>query len=32
MALQRKLLDEAFLSWQGSLEQVDDVCIMGVRV
>jgi serine phosphatase RsbU (regulator of sigma subunit) len=32
MAVQRKLLDEAFLSWKGSLEQVDDVCIMGVRV
>lgn len=29
---QRKKLDEAFLEWKGSLEQVDDVCIIGIRV
>ncbi len=32
MAIQRKLIDEAFMNWKGSLEQVDDVCIMGMRV
>jgi len=29
---QEHLLDEAFENWKGQLEQVDDVCIIGVRV
>jgi serine phosphatase RsbU (regulator of sigma subunit) len=29
---QHKLLDEAFKSWKGTLDQVDDVCVMGLRV
>lgn len=29
---QRKFIDEAFESWRGDLEQVDDVCIVGLRV
>lgn len=29
---QRKHLLEFFLDWQGSLEQVDDVCIAGIRI
>lgn len=32
MSIQRKLLDEAFLNWKGTLEQVDDVCILGVKI
>jgi serine phosphatase RsbU (regulator of sigma subunit)/tetratricopeptide (TPR) repeat protein len=28
---QKKQLHEFFLKWQGDLEQIDDVCIMGVR-
>ncbi len=32
MADQRELLQQVFESWRGSLEQVDDVCILGVRV
>jgi tetratricopeptide (TPR) repeat protein len=31
-AEQKKILNEAFESWKGSLEQVDDVLIIGIRV
>ena len=26
------IIDEAFETWKGSFEQVDDVCVIGVRV
>ena len=29
---QKNLIDKAFEEWRGSLEQLDDVCIIGVRV
>ncbi len=29
---QRLLLDENFESWRGKLEQIDDVCIIGVKI
>lgn len=29
---QKRLLSEAFEQWRGTLEQVDDVCVIGVRV
>jgi len=29
---QKELLDEAFEDWRGSLEQLDDVCVIGVRI
>jgi serine phosphatase RsbU (regulator of sigma subunit) len=29
---QKKILEEAFSKWKGGLEQLDDVCIIGVRV
>lgn len=32
MAEQHKVLSESFDLWRGSLEQVDDVCIIGVRM
>ena len=32
MAEQQKSLSEAFDSWKGDLDQVDDVCMLGVRV
>jgi len=32
MSQQKKKLEEAFNTWKGDLEQVDDVCIVGVRV
>jgi serine phosphatase RsbU (regulator of sigma subunit) len=32
MTKQKQLLDSAFENWRGSLEQVDDVCIIGVRI
>jgi serine phosphatase RsbU (regulator of sigma subunit) len=32
LEIQKQKLDSAFESWKGSLEQVDDVCIIGVRI
>jgi serine phosphatase RsbU (regulator of sigma subunit) len=29
---QRILIDEAFETWRGNLEQIDDVCVIGVRI
>jgi len=32
MQEQQKLLEDSFLQWKGDLEQVDDICIIGLRV
>lgn len=32
MEKQRELLNEAFEKWRGELEQIDDVCVIGIRV
>jgi serine phosphatase RsbU (regulator of sigma subunit) len=32
MELQKKILNETFHTWKGSLEQVDDVCLIGIRI
>jgi ligand-binding sensor domain-containing protein/serine phosphatase RsbU (regulator of sigma subunit) len=32
MEMQKKKLNKAFFDWKGDLEQVDDVCVIGVRV
>ena len=32
LAEQAKLLEKAFFDWKGDLEQVDDVCVIGIRV
>ena len=32
MDQQKKLLSKEFDSWKGDLEQIDDVCVMGVRI
>jgi len=32
MSDQRAAIKETFISWKGKLEQVDDVCVIGVRV
>jgi serine phosphatase RsbU (regulator of sigma subunit)/ligand-binding sensor domain-containing protein len=32
LAEQKKILDQRFEEWRGTLEQVDDVCVIGVRV
>jgi len=32
MAEQKEAIDSAFEKWRGSLEQIDDVCIIGVRI
>jgi serine phosphatase RsbU (regulator of sigma subunit) len=32
MEEQKKIIDEAFETWKGALEQIDDVCVIGVRV
>jgi len=29
---QREILERTFEAWRGELEQVDDVCVVGVRV
>ena len=30
--LQRQLIEQEFDTWKGELEQIDDVCVIGVRV
>jgi serine phosphatase RsbU (regulator of sigma subunit) len=32
MDIQKQILTETFNNWRGGLEQVDDVCVIGVRV
>ena len=32
MDKQREILDKAFTDWKGDIEQIDDVCVIGVRV
>jgi serine phosphatase RsbU (regulator of sigma subunit) len=32
MENQKAILNESFESWRGNLEQIDDVCVIGVRV
>lgn len=32
MQEQHKKLQETFINWKGNLEQVDDICIIGVRI
>ena len=32
MSEQKKILDDSFEHWKGNLEQIDDVCIIGVRI
>jgi serine phosphatase RsbU (regulator of sigma subunit)/Tfp pilus assembly protein PilF len=32
MEVQKKYIDETFETWKGDLEQIDDVCVIGVRV
>ncbi|HEU4717554.1 MAG TPA: SpoIIE family protein phosphatase [Bacteroidia bacterium] len=32
MEEQRSILDKAFEDWKGELAQIDDVCVMGIRV
>jgi serine phosphatase RsbU (regulator of sigma subunit) len=32
MIEQRNILDETFEKWRGDLGQIDDVCVIGIRV
>lgn len=32
MSRQKQLLEETFENWKGDIEQIDDVCVIGVRV
>ncbi|TXB64798.1 tetratricopeptide repeat protein [Vicingus serpentipes] len=32
MEEQRTIIDNAFENWRGNLEQIDDVCVIGVRI
>jgi serine phosphatase RsbU (regulator of sigma subunit)/Tfp pilus assembly protein PilF len=29
---QKEIIDDTFLKWKGNLEQIDDVCVIGVKV
>lgn len=32
MSDQKNMINEAFINWQGDLDQVDDVCVIGVEI
>lgn len=32
MEVQKNKINDAFMNWKGSLEQVDDVCVVGIRI
>jgi hypothetical protein len=32
MNIQKNKLNSAFENWKGNLEQVDDVCIIGIKI
>jgi serine phosphatase RsbU (regulator of sigma subunit) len=32
MEKQRETIDNTFQNWKGNLEQIDDVCVMGIRI
>lgn len=32
LAQQKVLIDLAFINWQGDIEQIDDVCVIGVKI
>lgn len=32
MARQNELLKESFINWKGTMDQIDDVCVIGVRI
>ncbi len=32
MEQQRKILEDTFIKWKGNLEQLDDICIIGIRI
>jgi len=29
---QKEILEESFKDWRGDIEQVDDVCVIGIRI
>lgn len=32
MKIQKQKLEDAFINWKGNMEQIDDVCIIGVKI
>lgn len=32
MQSQKALIDDAFEDWKGELDQLDDICVIGVRI
>jgi hypothetical protein len=32
MEIQKQKLEDVFKNWKGDLEQVDDVCVIGVKI
>jgi len=29
---QKEILENKFISWKGNLEQIDDVCVIGMKI
>jgi hypothetical protein len=32
MEEQKTIIDESFETWKGNFEQIDDVCVIGVKI
>jgi hypothetical protein len=32
MEMQKQIIDNTFEEWRGNTEQIDDVCVIGVRI
>ena len=32
MQEQKEILETSFTNWKGELEQIDDVCLIGIRI
>lgn len=32
LEIQRQKLDDVFENWKGNMEQIDDVCVIGIRI
>jgi serine phosphatase RsbU (regulator of sigma subunit) len=32
MEKQRELIEKEFFDWKGDLEQIDDLCVIGIRI
>lgn len=32
MSVQKEILNTTLMEWKGNLDQIDDICLMGVRI